>query len=325
MFRMRRNRKSNLIRNLVSENELHIQDMILPVFVCEGHAIKEEIATMPGVYRYSIDQLVILVAQLDELHIHAIAVFPSVGENLKTDDAKEAYNSNNLICKAVKEVKKHSKILIICDVALDPYTTHGHDGLIIGDDVDNDATIEILVKQALTLANAGCDIVAPSDMMDGRILAIRSALDKNNFNYISILSYAAKFASNFYGPFRDAVKSNKKGIKISKATYQMDFRNSKESHKQIEIDIKSGADIIMIKPAMPYLDIIHSISQSINTPIFTYQVSGEYSMLKLLAQNSDINFEFLMYEALIAAKRAGASAILTYAAIDMAKFLRNVK
>jgi porphobilinogen synthase len=307
---------------MLRESRLNVHDLILPIFVCEGTQQKIAISSMPDVYRYSIDLLVEQAQKAKELGIPAIAIFPVVGDNLKSADAKEAYNPNNLICRAIKAVKaKVSDLGIIADVALDPYSSHGHDGLLKNDYVDNDLTVEILCKQAVEQAKAGCDIIAPSDMMDGRVGAIRKALDAAGFINIKILSYAAKYASNFYGPFRDAVGSATNLGKSGKETYQMDFANSDEALAEVAMDIDEGADMVMVKPGMPYLDIVRRVKDEFNVHVFAYQVSGEYAMLKFAAEQNCFDYERAMYEALLGFKRAGATGIFTYAALEMAEFL----
>ena len=322
--RLRRNRQYPWYRNLISETKLNTEDLILPLFITEGKKIEEHIKTMPSIKRYSIDTVLKKIEEVKKFRIPAIALFPYVEKKLKTFDAKEALNKNNLICRAVKEIKKKiPSIGIICDVALDPYTTHGHDGIIKNNHILNDETIEILSHQALIQAEAGADIIAPSDMMDGRIGIIRDRLDNEGFNNISILSYAAKFASNFYGPFRDAVGSSKAIGKADKKTYQMDFRNSNEALREVGMDIDEGADMIMIKPALPYLDIISEVKNNFNIPIFAYQVSGEFSMLKLAEKEKIINYEKCLYESLISIKRSGACGIFCYGALDIAKYIKK--
>lgn len=320
--RLRRNRRHGWLRSMLAETRLAPSDFIWPVFVQEGHNLSTKIETMPGVYRLSIDQLVIQAQKACLLGIPAIAIFPATPAHLKTTDAQESYNPDNLICRAVKAVKSAvPDIGVICDVALDPYTSHGHDGVIFNDDVDNDATIEILCRQALAQAEAGCDIIAPSDMMDGRIGRIRGVLDSEGFEQVAILSYAAKYASAFYGPFRDAVGSSANLGKAGKRTYQMDPANSAEALREVALDISEGADMVMVKPAMPYLDIIREVKAAFPVPVLAYQVSGEYAMMKAAAQNGWLDFEAVMVESLLACKRAGASAILTYAAMEVAERL----
>ena len=279
--RLRRNRKTEWSRRLVSENALLSKDLIWPIFLTDGINQKNQIPAMPGVYRYSVDKIEKVVEKALKLKLPLLALFPHTNIRNKNKDGSEALNENNLVCRALKLIKKNFKsdIGIMCDVALDPYTSHGHDGLLRKNYVQNDATVEILIKQALLLAQMGCDIIAPSDMMDGRIGKIRKSLDKNNFELIQILSYAVKYASNFYGPFRDAVGS-KKNLKGDKKNYQMNFFNQKEALREVALDIKEGADFIMVKPGMPYLDVIKMISDTFKIPVFAYQVSGEYSLIK---------------------------------------------
>ena len=320
--RLRRVRNSAWIRRLISENNLSTDDLILPIFIREGKNKIESISSMPGVFRYTVDRLNIILKKVTELKIPMVALFPYTPNNKKDSTGSEALNENNLICKSIKLIKKkYPKIGIMCDVALDPYTDHGHDGILVNGKIDNDKTIEILTKQSLLQADAGCDVIAPSDMMDGRIGVIRKALDKKKFNDVIILSYAAKYASNFYGPFRDAVGS-KKTLKTNKKTYQMDYKNSNEAYREIGLDINEGADIVMVKPGMPYLDNIKNIKDKFKIPIFVYQVSGEYSLIKNGIKNKLINEDSIL-ESLIAFKRAGASAIVTYFAIEIAKKLKN--
>ena len=322
--RLRRNRQSPWCRNLISETELSINDLILPLFITEGKKIVENINSLPSVKRYSIDTVVKKIEEVKNLNIPAVALFPYVEKKLKTFDGKEALNKNNLICRTIREVKKNfPEIGLICDVALDPYTTHGHDGILKKNYIANDETIEVLSQQALIQAEAGADIIAPSDMMDGRIGVIRDRLDNEGFGKTIILSYAAKFASNFYGPFRDAVGSSKTLGKTDKKTYQMDYKNSDEAIREVAMDINEGADMVMIKPALPYLDVISKIKQKFNIPIFAYQVSGEFSMLKFGEKEKIIDYEKCLHESLIAIKRSGASAIFCYGAIDIAKNLKN--
>ena len=321
-IRLRRVRKKEWIRRLVSENNLSIDDLILPIFVRDGKNKIDPIKSMPGVYRYSLDKLNVILKKAQKYNIPMIALFPYVEKNKKDRLGKEALNKDNLICKSIKLVKKkYPKIGIMCDVALDPYTSHGHDGIIVNKKIDNDETNKILVKQALLQANMGCDVISPSDMMDGRIGEIRKALDKNNFKDVSILSYAVKFASNFYGPFRDAVGS-KINLKSSKKSYQMDYRNSNESFREVALDIKEGADMIMVKPGLPYLDIIKNIKDNFKIPVFAYQVSGEYSLIKFGIKNHLINKDAIL-ESLLAFKRAGASAIVTYFALEIAHQIKK--
>ena len=321
-LRLRRVRKSDWIRRLISENKLSADDLILPIFVREGKNKIEPIKSMPGVNRYSIDKLSYVVEKACNFKIPLIALFPYTPNNKKNNYGTEALNRNNLVCKALKIIKKNFKeIGTMCDVALDPYTSHGHDGIFLNGDVDNDKTIKILAKQALLQAQMGCDIIAPSDMMDGRVAEIRKILDKNNFKNTKILSYAVKYASNFYGPFRDAVGS-KRRLKGTKKTYQMDFRNSQEALREVAVDISEGADMIMVKPGMPYLDIIKTIKDSFKIPVISYQVSGEFSLIKNGIKNKLINEDSIL-ESLTSLKRAGSSAIVTYFALDVAKKLKS--
>ncbi|MDX2082990.1 MAG: porphobilinogen synthase [Rickettsiales bacterium] len=323
--RLRRNRQAPWIRNLTAQNSLSASDLILPLFVIEGKNKVEKIINLPDVARFSIDLIVKKAQEAQKLGIPALMLFPVIDNKLKNAQGKEALNPKNLICRTILEIKnKVPEIGVITDVALDPYTSHGHDGVLNNQgEIENDATIEILCKQALVQAAAGSDFVAPSDMMDGRIGVIRDALDDQGFINVGLISYAAKFASTFYGPFRSAVGSAsnlKNSLKIKdKKTYQMDFRNSLEALREVAMDIAEGADLIIIKPGMPYLDIVARTSQNFNLPIISYQVSGEFAMLKFAAQNGAFNFDEAFYESLIAFKRAGASAIISYGAIEMAK------
>ncbi|WP_440930881.1 porphobilinogen synthase [Candidatus Pelagibacter sp.] len=321
-LRLRRNRKQPWIRRLVQENTLSPNDFILPIFLIDGKNKKEKVNSMPDVYRYSINRLSQIIDKALKLKIPMVALFPKTNEKLKNEIGTEALNENNLVCKAIVEIKKRYKnqIGIMCDVALDPYTSHGHDGLIKSNKIINDETIEVLINQSLIQAEMGCDVLAPSDMMDGRIRKIRNALDKNNFKDVQLLSYAAKYASSFYGPFRDAVGSNK-FLKGDKKTYQMDFRNTDESLREIALDIKEGADMVMVKPGLPYLDIIKGIKEKFRIPVFAYQVSGEYSLIAH-AIKSKILKEDVIFESLMAFKRAGANAIVSYYADRLDKILK---
>ena len=319
--RLRRNRKREWSRRLVQESTLSANDLIWPIFISEGKNLKEQIKTMPGIYRYSIDQLEKLVESAMNKKIPMIALFPNTPNSKKDNKGSEALNKNNLVCKALRLIKKNYKdIGIMCDVALDPYTNHGHDGILKNNYVDNDETVKILVKQSLLQAEMGCDVIAPSDMMDGRVGKIRKALDKNNYKLVQILSYAVKYASNFYGPFRDAIGS-RKSLKGDKKNYQMDFKNSKEALREVALDINEGADFVMVKPGMPYLDIIKLIKDNFKIPVFAYQVSGEYSLIKYAIKNKIINKDAII-ESLVSFKRAGASAIVTYFAEQIANKLR---
>jgi porphobilinogen synthase len=320
-LRLRRNRKYDWTRRLVQENTLSSSDFILPIFLIDGKNKKEKIPSMPDVYRYTIDRISQIVDKAIKNKVPMVALFPKTKQIKKNELGTEALNEDNLVCKAILQIKKKYKneIGIMCDVALDPYTSHGHDGLIKNNEIINDETIEVLVNQSLLQAKIGCDVLAPSDMMDGRIKKIRSALDNEGLKNINILSYAAKYASSYYGPFRDAVGS-KGSLKGDKKTYQMDFRNTDEALREISLDIKEGADMVMVKPGMPYLDIIKSIKEKFRVPVFAYQVSGEYSLLSN-AINKKIIDKNAIYESLIAFKRAGANAIVTYYADRLDKIL----
>ena len=322
--RLRRLRKSKWIRDLVSESNISQNDLVLPIFVREGKNIIQPIKTMDGIKRYSIDKLPTILKKVQKYKIPMVALFPYISDNKKDKSGSEALNPENLICKSIRLIKKNfPNIGVMCDVALDPYTSHGHDGIIINDKIDNDETVKILVKQAILQAAMGCDVIAPSDMMDGRIGAIRKALDKEKLHDVSILSYAVKYASNFYGPFRDAVGSKIK-LKSDKKTYQMDFRNSVESLREVALDIKEGADMIIVKPGMIYLDIISKIKNNFKIPVLAYQVSGEYSLIKNGIKEKLIN-EDAIIESITAFKRAGACAIITYFALDIAKRIKSIK
>ncbi len=320
-LRLRRNRKYDWTRRLVQENTLSSSDFILPIFLIDGKNKKEKIPSMPDVYRYTIDRISQIIDKAIKNKVPMVALFPKTKQIKKNELGTEALNEDNLVCKAILQIKKKYKneIGIMCDVALDPYTSHGHDGLIKNNEIINDETIEVLVNQSLLQAKMGCDVLAPSDMMDGRIKKIRSALDNEGLKNINILSYAAKYASSYYGPFRDAVGS-KGSLKGDKKTYQMDFRNTDEALREISLDIKEGADMVMVKPGMPYLDIIKSIKEKFRIPVFAYQVSGEYSLLSN-AINKKIIDKNAIYESLIAFKRAGANAIVTYYADRLDKIL----
>ncbi len=320
--RLRRLRRSKWLRNLVSENNISRNDLIYPIFVTEGKNKVNSIKSMPGIKRYSIDNLAKILKKVKVFKIPMVAIFPHTPNSKKDKLGTEALNPNNLVCRSIKLIKKKfPKIGVMCDVALDPYTSHGHDGIIIKGEIDNDKTLKLLVKQALLQAKMGCDVIAPSDMMDGRVGEIRKALDKNNFKNVSILSYAVKYASNFYGPFRDAVGS-KSNLKSDKKTYQMDYRNSSESLREVGLDIKEGADMVMVKPGMPYLDMISKIKKNFRVPVLAYQVSGEYSLIKN-GINKKIISEDAILESLISFKRAGACAIVTYFALELAKKIKN--
>lgn len=319
---MRRNRQHPWARAMVAENQFTVHDLVWPVFVQEGTNYVTPVDAMPGVERLSIDILIERVKEARDLGIPAIALFPVVQQEKKTADGAEAYNPQNLICRAIAEVKaKVPGIGVITDVALDPYTSHGHDGLVEGDYVVNDATLEVLSKQAVNQAQAGSDVVAPSDMMDGRVAAIRHALDAAGYERTSILSYAVKYASSFYGPFREAVGSASNLGKADKRTYQMDPANGDEAMREVAQDAAEGADMIMVKPGLPYLDVIRRVHESFALPLFAYQVSGEYAMIKAAAEKGWIKEYPVLMEHLMAFKRAGATGIFTYAAIDVARFL----
>ena len=311
-LRLRRSRKNDWSRRLIQENSLSSSDFILPIFLIDGKNKKQSIKTMPDVYRYTIDKLGIIVDKAIKNKIPMVALFPYTNKTKKNDIGTEALNEDNLVCKAIRYIKKRYKneIGIMCDVALDPYTSHGHDGLIKSGYVLNDETIEVLINQSLLQAEIGCDVLAPSDMMDGRIGKIRKALDKEGHEMVQILSYAVKYASSFYGPFRDAVGS--KGLlKGDKKNYQMDFRNSNEAIREVALDIKEGADMVMVKPGMPYLDIIKTVKDNFKIPVLAYQVSGEYSLLSNSIKKGLIDKNSIL-ESLISFKRAGANAIVSY-------------
>ncbi len=323
-LRLRRSRKFDWSRRLVQENNLSTNDLILPIFLTEGNNKKIPIKTMPGVYRYSINNLEKIVDKAIKKKIPMIALFPYTNPKFKNEIGSEALNEDNLVCKAIRYIKKRYKnnIGVMCDVALDPYTTHGHDGLMKNRTILNDETLEILVQQSVLQAKMGCDVIAPSDMMDGRIGVIRKSLDKNNFKNVQILSYAVKYSSNFYGPFREAIGSKNK-LKGDKKSYQMDYKNSLEALREVSLDIKEGADFVMVKPGLPYLDIIKSIKENFKVPVFAYQVSGEYSMIIKAVKSKMLNKEAII-ESLMSMKRSGASAIVTYFALDIANKIKNI-
>ncbi|HLJ52664.1 MAG TPA: porphobilinogen synthase [Rhizomicrobium sp.] len=323
-LRMRRLRRYEWTRRLVAEATLSPSDLIWPLFIIDGQNKREPVPSMPGVSRLSVDVAVGAAEEAAKLGIPVVALFPYTDPSLRTEDGREATNASNLICRAVRALKKSvPEIGVLCDVALDPYTSHGHDGLLIDDDVANDETLEVLVRQALVQAEAGCDIIAPSDMMDGRVGAIRNALEAGGYKNTLIMSYAAKYASAFYGPFRDAVGSSKT-LKGDKRTYQMDCANSDEAMREIALDLAEGADMVMVKPGMPYLDLVHRVRTKFGVPTFAYQVSGEYAMLQAAAERGWLERDRVMLESLIGFKRAGASGILTYFARDAAKLLRQI-
>jgi porphobilinogen synthase len=320
--RLRRNRRTAWSRRLVAENHLTSADLILPIIIIEGENRREPISTMPKVERLSIDLAAEVAAQAAELGIPALALFPAIAPELKSENGAEALRVDNLLGRAIARVKREvPDIGLIADVALDPYTTHGHDGLLVNGEILNDETVEILCRQALAEAEAGVDIVAPSDMMDGRVGAIREALDNNGYNKVQILSYAAKYASVFYGPFRDAL-STRGLLKGDKRTYQMDVANGDEALREIELDLAEGADMVMVKPGMPYLDIIQRVKDNFGVPTFAYHVSGEYAMLQFAALAGAFEYEPALMESLLCFKRAGADAVLTYGALDAARRLK---
>jgi porphobilinogen synthase len=321
-LRLRRNRRLEWSRRLVAENNLTVHDLIWPVFIHDGQGRRAPIPSMPGVERLSIDLLVEAVGTARDLGIPAVALFPATDPSRKTPDGDEALNPENLVCRAARALKAaHPQIGVICDVALDPYTSHGQDGLVRDNYVVNDETLDILCKQAVVQALAGCDVIAPSDMMDGRVGAIRLALDEAGLQHVQILAYAAKYASAFYGPFRDAVGSAASLGQGDKRTYQMDPANGDEALREVALDVAEGADMVMVKPGMPYLDIVWRVKQAFHLPTFAYQVSGEYAMLCAAAQNGWLDRTKVMLESLLAFKRAGADAVLTYFAVDAARAL----
>jgi porphobilinogen synthase len=321
-IRMRRNRRTDWSRRLVRETALTVDDLIWPIFLIEGNEARTPIAAMPGVERLSVDLAVKAAEEAAQLGIPAIALFPNTDPALRDDRASEALNPGNLVCRAVRAIKQQVPDLgIICDVALDPYTSHGHDGILVGAEIDNDKTIEVLIEQSLVQAEAGCDILAPSDMMDGRIGAIRAALEANGFTNTQLLAYAAKYASAFYGPFRDAVGSSSL-LMGNKRSYQMDPANGEEALREVALDVAEGADMVMVKPGLVYLDVVWRVKQAFKLPTFVYQVSGEYSMLMAASERGWLDRERSMMESLLAFKRAGADAIFTYFARDVAKLLQ---
>jgi porphobilinogen synthase len=321
--RLRRNRRSEWARRMVQENVLTTDDLIWPLFVMDGQNVRQPVASMPGVERLSVDQAVREAERAAKLTIPCIALFPYTDPSLRDETGSEALNENNLVCRAVRAIKKEvPNIGILCDVALDPFTSHGHDGLLRDGVILNDETVAMLVKQALVQAEAGCDIIAPSDMMDGRVGAIRKGLDAANLTDVSIMAYAAKYASAFYGPFRDAVGSAKT-LSGDKRTYQMDPGNSDEALREVALDIEEGADMIMVKPGMPYLDIVQRVKDTFAMPTFAYQVSGEYAMIMAAAQNGWLDGERAMFESLTAFKRAGADGVLSYFAPRVAEKLKQ--
>tara|TARA_Y100000589_G_scaffold304140_1_gene317051 strand:+ start:2414 stop:3418 length:1005 start_codon:yes stop_codon:yes gene_type:complete len=322
--RMRRIRQTKWIRNLIEENTISSNDMIWPIFLNEGSNVKEEIDTMPGVFRYSVDNLNEIVDIAEKQKINLVALFPNTPEQVKSEDGAEALNPDNLVCKALRHLKSQNlNFGLMCDVALDPYTNHGHDGLIDNNEILNDETIESLVKQSLLLAQNGADVIAPSDMMDGRIGAIRNALEAEKYKNTILVSYSAKYASSFYSPFRDAVGSKKK-LKSDKKSYQMNIFNSDEALREISLDISEGADAVIVKPGIAYLDIIHRIKSKFQFPTFAYHVSGEYSLIKSAAQKGIIDENLAVLEHFAAFKRAGADAIISYYAPKISEIIELI-
>ena len=323
-IRMRRIRQSKWIRNLIEENTISSNDMIWPIFLSEGSNVKEEIDTMPGVFRYSVDNLNEIVDITEKQKINLVALFPNTPEQVKSEDGAEALNPDNLVCKALRHLKSQNlNFGLMCDVALDPYTNHGHDGLIDNNEILNDETIESLVKQSLLLAQNGADVIAPSDMMDGRIGAIRNALEAEKYKNTILVSYSAKYASSLYSPFRDAVGSKKK-LKSDKKSYQMNIFNSDEALREISLDISEGADAVIVKPGIAYLDIIHRIKSKFQFPTFAYHVSGEYSLIKSAAQKGIIDENLAVLEHFAAFKRAGADAIISYYAPKISEIIELI-
>jgi porphobilinogen synthase len=319
--RLRRNRMHGWSRRLVAENVLTSADLIWPLFVSEGNSTRAPVASMPGVERISVDLAVAAAREAAGLGIPAIALFPYTDPKLRSEDGREAFNEDNLVCRATRAIRKAKvDVGILLDVALDPYTSHGHDGLMLEGEIVNDLTLQALVRQSLVQVEAGCDIIAPSDMMDGRVGAIRKALEAHGHANVQIMAYAAKYASAFYGPFRDAVGSSAT-LKGDKRTYQMDPANSDEAMREVALDIAEGADMVMVKPGMPYLDIVRRVKETFGVPTFAYQVSGEYAMLTAAAQNGWLEGDKVMLESLLAFKRAGADGVLTYFAPRAAKLL----
>lgn len=322
-IRPRRNRKAEWARRMVRENVLTTDDLIWPLFLIDGNNKREQIASMPGVERLSVDQAVREAERAMKLTIPCLALFPYTDPALRDEEGSEATNPNNLVCQAVRAIKKEFPDLgILCDVALDPFTSHGHDGLIADGKILNDETVAVLVRQALVQAEAGCDIIAPSDMMDGRVAAIREALDRTGLLDVQIMAYAAKYASAFYGPFRDAIGSAKTLVG-DKRTYQMDSANTDEALREVELDISEGADMVMVKPGMPYLDVVRRVKDTFAMPTFAYQVSGEYAMIAAAANNGWLDGDRAMMESLLAFKRAGADGVLSYFAPKVAEKLRS--
>ena len=324
--RPRRLRRTEAIRRMVRETRLSVDQLVAPLFVVEGHGVRQEVPSMPGQYRLSIDELVREARELHALGIPAVALFPALDESLKTPDGREALNPDGLYPRAIRAVKEAvPELLVITDVALDPYSSDGHDGIVRDGRILNDETVEILARMAVVQAQAGADIVAPSDMMDGRVGAIRQALDEAGFTEVAILSYTAKYASAFYGPFRDALDSaprHRPGVPPDKKTYQMDPANAREALRELRLDLEEGADMVMVKPALPYLDVIYRVKQAADVPVAAYHVSGEYAMLKAAALNGWLDEKAAVLEALTAIARAGADVILTYFAKQVAQWLQ---
>ena len=322
--RMRRNRRTEWSRRLVREHELSVNDLIWPVFVVEGQCQRVPVSSMPGVERYSVDVLVEEAARAEALGIPALAIFPVTPQGRKSEDGEEAWNPENLICRAMRAIRGAGlKLGLIADVALDPYTVHGQDGLVRGGYVVNDETLAALCRQAVNQAEAGCDVIAPSDMMDGRVRVIREALDGAGFPLVQIMAYSAKYASAFYGPFRDAVGSAGNLGRGDKKTYQMDPANGLEALREVELDLAEGADMVMVKPGMPYLDIVRRVKERFGVPTYAYQVSGEYAMISAAAMNGWLSRESAMLESLMCFRRAGADGVLTYFAVEVAGLLRS--
>ncbi len=320
--RMRRNRADEWVRRLSREAHVSADDLIWPLFVQEGVGERTAVPSMPGVERLSIDLVVEAVGEAKALGIPAVAIFPVTPQELKSPDGKEATNSENLVCRTVRAIKeKHDGVGVICDVALDPYTTHGQDGIVRDGKILNDETVEVLCQQAFVQAQAGCDVIAPSDMMDGRVGAIRKALDDEGLTEVSLLAYSAKYASAFYGPFRDAVGSAQSLGTADKRTYQMDPANTEEALREVALDVAEGADMVMVKPGMPYLDIVRRVKEAFGLPTFAYQVSGEYAMLRGAADRGWLDWDNVIVESMVCFKRAGADAVLTYAAPEIARLL----
>jgi porphobilinogen synthase len=321
--RLRRTRRTPWLRRMVAENTLTPADFIYPIFVGEGQKTRTPIASMPGIERITVDLVAAVAEEAASLGVPALAIFPEVDPKAKTPDAREACNPNNLVCRATKEIKASgAPVGIVCDAALDPFNSDGHDGIVLDGEILNDPTLEILCRQSIVQAEAGCDIIAPSDMMDGRVGAIRQALDDAGFQDVAIMSYAAKYASAFYGPFREAI-GTQAALKGDKKTYQMDPANSDEALREVAFDIAEGADMVMVKPGLPYLDIVRRVKETFGLPTFAYQVSGEYAMIKGAANNGWLDNDKVIIEALTAFKRAGCDGILTYFALEASRILKK--